>query len=1100
MTLNEIKSPSLNIYNGRPTKTVKAILAFIFQNIPIVGIIIISLVPLIWFRPWNTLITSGDFWLPVGTMDMWRSLFSSWLPNIAGGQTNNTIFEIFPWVSFWAFFKSIPFSLSSTEKIWFVTMFLLGGLSVYFLTLEVYKNKEPGWKNFIPSLFYLFNLYIMMAGTNTTNMLIYMVNPLFLLFYIRGLNTTNIVRSAITLGLITLLFASAAGNPPAYTIPFVTIGTYFLFLLFFRKLTWRFILFNLLFAITYFLFNIWWIYFYIQNVLSQAGTLKAVASASAIGGSSNFSDVLRLLGSWAFFAGHLGYAYFPFANSYLNPVLMFLTFIIPMLVWAGFFLRRAKDGQTVTFFAFLGILGLVLSHGKESDLLGQLNSFINKVVPYFWIYREPYSKFSTLTAVSYAILLGSLFSFLQTKLQSSRVLLLVGFVISALILTVSWPLVIGDHFPGKRGILAPSRKTIPQYWFDVANWLKGKEKNGRVLVLPDNPDWNRSGIPYVWGYDSADLVPFLLTVPWIERNNGFYVEALMQNMSNVSTQVYKSFHEIDAPVRSITPMLQLLNVNRLLQRNDVDLARVGPLSSNYSPERIRAVISQQSDLSLEKSFGALDVYRLEPDKVWGKFYVPQRVDCLIGNSESLVYSTDFFENNIKEAIFSPKNEDIAILNYCGGFFIAPVEITKRGPYYSSAQFRPYFGASPTNVNVDLATAAKGILNKDRGRYFVFQVPKNGVYEVFLEKRRNIKYDNPQSLLSVFRLESLDKPINPSGLADRSSSALSDGIKFNFVAGPHLLLYNDAARFNIIRDGSFEVAAWKTSLSKDTASLSDESFTGSASLSLGPGVSDAYYVLPKDKLEARTYSLSFYYKVKSGTVPTFFVWENNCDKEVPIWTNSNVADDSGCRSNFTVQPSLLAEPEWTEYNAEYIPSLDAKRMGIGFVFLDQNRLAFANTGQTLIDDVLITAKLTGGVILKGPEGDAASESLGNPSLSVIKSSPTQYVLGVSQARAPYFLVFSETFNKDWQLSIRRPLGLRLPISSDHYMVNGYASSWYINETGDYQIEIKYSPENKFRFLMLVSAVSLLSSLLYLFDTKFHYVSLIISMFKNKVKDL
>lgn len=1036
-----------------------------------------AFIPITWFRPWNTLITSGDFWLPVGPVDFWRSLLSSWLPNVSGGQTNNSIFELFPWVSFWALFKTLGMSLSDTEKIWFAILYLLGGISVYLLTIRVFRGEERGWQNIIPGVFYLFNVYIMMAGVTTTNLLVYMVTPLFLFVYIRGFYSQRVIEPAIALGLTTLLFASAAGNPPIYTIPFLTIGVFFLFVLISRSLTRRFFIMNVFFVFFYALFNLWWIFFYIQNILSQTGTLKELASSTAIGGGSYLFDVVRLLGSWAFFAGHMGYAYFPFAQSYRNPVLMFLTFLIPILAWAGFHLSQKKN-FLVYFFALLGLLGIFLSHGRQTDWLGQLNGIVNSLVPFFWIYREPYAKFTGLTALSYALLLGCFISFLRTKIKTPLLFNLSALLLVFLVLTVAWPLVTGDHFPGKRGILAPSRKVIPDYWLKAANWLNSQKTDGRVFILPENPDTNRSGIPYQWGYDSADLVPFLLSVPWIERNNGYYVEALMKNVASVSRQVYKSFDEIDAPQRSLTPIFQLLNVSRLLQRNDVDLLRVGPLSPNYSPTRIKEVMSQQKDISLEKNFGNLDIYRLDPGKVAGKLYTASEIDCLFGDVDSLIYPADFMSEEVRTAIYSPVEGNTPIQKYCRKNFYTPVEVFNENSILSSLPFRSSFEASPTVLKENLSGISSELEEHNLERYFIFQVTQKGVYDVYLEKRRGGNYENPISLISLRNLNNPGVAISSKGQTPSAPPALTPGLNYQLEPGKYLIIYKDPKFVNLVKDDSLGESSWKSSLSQVPLTLSSDSYGVSKSLVLGAGAVDAFHELPQRLMEPRPYLVSLYYKVKSGGLPTFFIWENNCEKGEPIWTNFEKGNNPNCLSEFILLPEMTVSTDWVKYQAEYVPRTNPKRSGLGFVFLDKMQRARPTQGTILINNVVVAPKIPGGIVVKGQEGASQVEALGTPNLSLTAQSPTRYTVQVTGAKAPFFLVFSETFSKDWQVKFNNDTGLLVP-AENHFIVNGYANAWYINKEGNYQIEISYRPQFLFTLLFAVSAIAVAGSLIYYF---------------------
>lgn len=85
------------------------------------------------------------------------------------------------------------------------------------------------------------------------------------------------------------------------------------------------------------------------------------------------------------------------------------------------------------------------------------------------------------------------------------------------------------------------------------------------------------------------------------------------------------------------------------------------------------------------------------------------------------------------------------------------------------------------------------------------------------------------------------------------------------------------------------------------------------------------------------------------------------------------------------------------------------------------------------------------------------SLNNPSLFLVegntstnlsyrKLSNSCYTVDVSGARAPFQLVFKETFSKVWEARIGGEL------IADHRMVYNYANQWEVDREGDYQIKI------------------------------------------------
>ena len=83
---------------------------------------------------------------------------------------------------------------------------------------------------------------------------------------------------------------------------------------------------------------------------------------------------------------------------------------------------------------------------------------------------------------------------------------------------------------------------------------------------------------------------------------------------------------------------------------------------------------------------------------------------------------------------------------------------------------------------------------------------------------------------------------------------------------------------------------------------------------------------------------------------------------------------------------------------------------------------------------------------------AQEDVENlPSIRVIRVDPNHYDVHVENARAPYVLVFGESYDPLWSAKV----GNR-EIAS-HWPVNGYANAWYVEELGSYDISIRFKPQ-------------------------------------------
>lgn len=108
-----------------------------------------------------------------------------------------------------------------------------------------------------------------------------------------------------------------------------------------------------------------------------------------------------------------------------------------------------------------------------------------------------------------------------------------------------------------------------------------------------------------------------------------------------------------------------------------------------------------------------------------------------------------------------------------------------------------------------------------------------------------------------------------------------------------------------------------------------------------------------------------------------------------------------------------------------------------------------------------------------EAGSASPSVDSlPRVDFQEISPTRYHVEVSGASAPYYLNFLETYNSNWQLRIA---GRAVP-NDKHFVVNGYANSWVIEDAGDWEGEIVYHTQELYYLGLWLSggggAISLL----------------------------
>jgi len=96
----------------------------------------------------------------------------------------------------------------------------------------------------------------------------------------------------------------------------------------------------------------------------------------------------------------------------------------------------------------------------------------------------------------------------------------------------------------------------------------------------------------------------------------------------------------------------------------------------------------------------------------------------------------------------------------------------------------------------------------------------------------------------------------------------------------------------------------------------------------------------------------------------------------------------------------------------------------------------------------------------------------------KINPTRYMVNIKNATQPFFLVFSTSFNPNWEATYT----INNEIINPHFLANGYANAWYINKTGTYTITLEFWPQKLFYIGSAISITTLILCILYISKNK------------------
>jgi len=113
----------------------------------------------------------------------------------------------------------------------------------------------------------------------------------------------------------------------------------------------------------------------------------------------------------------------------------------------------------------------------------------------------------------------------------------------------------------------------------------------------------------------------------------------------------------------------------------------------------------------------------------------------------------------------------------------------------------------------------------------------------------------------------------------------------------------------------------------------------------------------------------------------------------------------------------------------------------------------------------------------PNNSLNTNSTENVSVTYEKIDPTRYSVHVNASK-PFYLVFSESFHKDW---LAYADGQQVP-NEHHYMANGYANSWYIDKKGSFTVTLEFWPQKLFYTGAAISITTFILGTLYISKDK------------------
>ncbi len=1019
-------------------------------------IFILGLAPLLWFKD-GYLIKSEDVGLPLNFTE-WKAYAYSWFNQRATGSYPIDNFSALFFLFLPALLQKLGFSIVSAQKFQFIFWFMLSGASIYYLLFSILNRRHPH-----PSIalcvvgFYMFNLYLepIWLGFNIANISAYVAMPILMGLFVNGLKTNQVLKYVCLAGIVAILLSGIGVNPP---IAYVCISIFilwflynFIILVLLKKelSAKRFLKFLTLFILIILLVNAFWIYPQGMRLLksTQIGPLVSYKESVQQGikersKDTSFLNVLRLQGAWTWYAEYEE-PYVLYSEFYQKNAFFLILGIIPAIC-AFLSIFNLRSSIFAPFFIIIALLGIIFSCGIHPPF-----SFIYKiclkVIPGFWIIRSPWYKWSLLTVLGFAVMIGIFIDWLIQRIRRAPLgSIIIPVLIFVAIMVYAYPIITGRMFATEeeREFLPPNYIKIPHYVYDASRWLSEKRDFFRIMVLPSMgrriTDWGYTGYEPVISYFTekpliTPVVEGIFGSPYhIPNMDNLLYKWLYLNIDKTNTDERKKLKDLRLQKSHMiaSKVLPLFNIGYLLYERDI---RWDFYDRYESPELISNKLAMQRDLRFERSFGRWDFYLLE-NKI-PHIYTTKKIIFLNGDIRAFepLSRTDLFNYHI---VFE-KDLPSSLLNLLQRENLFDIEI-----HYNNKDISNEINRNPCflfSTEEDNIFYKKEVPDEEIRQYLNFYFIEDTYYRDTTSKK-------------ILWIKGPGLPLKLK-IINQSQDIIRTNLKFSCKSfrmrrGLYVYLNDELVQKNMLEaDKDSEVR------------LID--------LKLEPGINILSFatnqksILHNGLKRGISFSKDF----------IFYANEFNINLKIPF----------NNRFYIYLYPYPVDDINYLPASKKIV--VNQKRFNLRF---NRRKIEYIHKEAISLKEGLNSIRFIhhrgeGYYLLLVPESLKMTRRL-NP-VKVLDKSPVRYKLEVNcQEDSNFFLIFNESYDDKWQAYILKPDGRR-KIISNHFIINGYANGWYVSKIEKSGqpviIVIKYAPQNQFWIGLLASIPTFLSCILVIF---------------------
>lgn len=572
-------------------------------------ILFFGLTPLLWFSK-DQIVLGHDSGLPLRPIGHFLDRFNVWTERYGFGLDQSFALPGFFIHGIEALVSWFGASTQIEQIVTFIFWLSLSGFSMYLLASKFEKELKLKYFAVAASLFYMINHFLLQSWyiAERTKYSVYAALPLILYFlfeWAEGKKSTLFTSIAIA---FVIFFLNGGGAIPLFG-GIILAGIVFVLFYFLSGFSFRkvlklisLVLWTSLFCV---LLNAYWLVPYgfhvLRNYSSEVtlfgGLSGIIGWLTSISQDASLINLLRLQGIPEWYQN----PYQPYAPTFLgNPLFVLLGFLIPFCAFIPLLVyKTVRARKVILFFAFLALFSMIFVAGAHPPF-GVLYVFLIKVVPGFIAFRTPFYKFAPALWLSYSVLLGFFVSYLFTRFEKKRIVTAaIGFSLIGLFVLYNYPFFTGSFFNymvGRR----TTRVTVPQYIYDYASWSeKPENKIGKTLVFPPTDTDSRMDV-FEWGYlSNQPFTSIISNAPIINKN--YYMPSSQLDMID---DLYSQIENNDP---EWTTLAHLMGIQYLLVRNDFDWNNQEYKTKN---PKIYTQVLEKNGIKPAKSFGEWVIYKV----------------------------------------------------------------------------------------------------------------------------------------------------------------------------------------------------------------------------------------------------------------------------------------------------------------------------------------------------------------------------------------------------------------------------------------------------------------------------------------------------------